>query len=389
MILFTQNQRVKLLLAVLFTLHFSVINAQSKAPNGTNYVQTAVPFLTIAPDSRAGGMGDTGAATSPDANSMHWNPSKFCFIKSESGISVSYVPWLKNLVNDISLTYLSGFHKLDDKQAIAGSLKYFSLGSINFFDENSDYVASSTPNEFAIDAAYSRKLSDNLSGSIAFRYIRSDIVKAYNNDESTKVGQAFATDISLFYKNYTRIEQRKLDYSIGLNISNIGSKISYTEGNENFLPMNLKLGTAFTYEIDEYNKFTASIDFNKLLVTYDYYEKKTVDDLYKNGNDYGVIEGIFKSFSDSEDGFIGELREINISGGLEYIYQNQFAIRAGYFHEHEVNGNRKFFTAGVGIKFNVFNLDMSYLVATENNNPLQNTLRFSLAFDLKNISKIL
>jgi hypothetical protein len=366
-------------------------NAQEEIEPGNisgrmNIISTAVPFLEITPESRGGGMGDTGAATSPDVNSQHWNPAKYAFIEKESGVALSYSPWLRKLVNDISLSYLAGFKRLDDMQTISASLKYFSMGEVIFRQTSDEIGTQVQPNEFAIDVAYSRILSEHFSGAVAFRYIRSDLQlgsAAFSGSESYQAGNSFAADLAFYFQNDIELGGRDSKVSAGLNISNIGSKISYDDYNEQFIPTNLKLGAALSSQLDDYNKLTFTLDLNKLLVpTPDTTE--TTQNLFLS-NDESVISGIFKSFTDAPGGLEEELQEITISVGAEYLYANQFAIRAGYFHEHENKGNRKYFTAGVGIKFSMLNIDASYIIPVVQNNPLADTIRFTLGVDLDQI----
>jgi len=376
-----------------FALLYQVMatNAQEEIEPGNisgrmNIISTAVPFLEITPESRGGGMGDTGAATSPDVNSQHWNPAKYAFIEKESGVAISYSPWLRKLVNDISLSYLAGFKRLDDMQTISASLKYFSMGEVIFRQTSDEIGTQVQPNEFAIDVAYSRILSEHFSGAVAFRYIRSDLQlgsAAFSGSESYQAGNSFAADLAFYFQNDIELGGRDSKVSAGLNISNIGSKISYDDYNEQFIPTNLKLGAALSSQLDDYNKLTFTLDLNKLLVpTPDTTE--TTQNLFLS-NDESVISGIFKSFSDAPGGLEEELQEISISVGAEYLYANQFAIRAGYFHEHENKGNRKYFTAGVGIKFSMLNIDASYIIPVVQNNPLADTIRFTLGVDLDQI----
>lgn len=366
--------------------------AQSST-SGSNVISTAVPFLTITPDSRAGAMGDAGVASSPDMNSQHWNPAKYAFIGNDMGVALSYSPWLRNLVDDINLAYLAGFKRLDDEQVLSASLRYFSLGNITFRDDFGNMQGQQNPNEFAIDFGYSRLLSENFSGSVAFRYIRSDLTGGMLvNGVESHAGNAFATDIAFYYRTEMRQNRKNSVFSAGLNLSNIGSKISYTDGEtKDFLPANMRLGVSYETELDDYNKLGFTVDFNKLMVPTSNYE--SVED--ENGvivgggsnQDKSVLGGIFSSFTDAPGGFKEELQEVNVSLGVEYWYQEQFALRAGYFYENENKGNRKFITAGAGFKLNVFTLDFSYLFTTQQNHPLENTLRFSLAFNFDELRK--
>jgi Type IX secretion system protein PorV len=353
-----------------------------------NTLEYSVSFLTIAPDSRAGAMGDVGAATSPDYNSMRWNPAKYAFIDSDMGFSVSYTPWLRNLVNDINLGYLSGYKRIDNKQTVAMTLLYFDLGDIQFTDEFGEYNGQHTPYEMSIDIAYARSFSERISGGIAFRYIRSDITGgAFVGDAETKPGNAAAADISMYYVNDDiQIAEKNGTFSFGVNISNLGNKISYTEVEKDFLPANLKLGVAYKYEADDYNSLTLAFDINKFLVPT---PPATNGDTIIAGYDpdVSVAEGMIQSFYDAPGGFEEELHEYKYSIGAEYWYANQFAVRAGYFHEHATKGNRKYFTLGAGLKLNVFTIDFSYLLPVKQNNPLANTVRFTIGLDFQAFKK--
>ena len=355
-----------------------------------NTITTAVPFLLISPDSRAGAMGDVGVATNPDANSMHWNPAKLSFVDNNIGISVSVVPWLRELVTDINLNYLSGYYKLNDNEAIGYELRYFSLGNIVFTDDNGQVLGNYEPNEVAIGSAYSRKLSENLSLSIAARYIYSNLTGGQSaGSMETVAGQSVAADISSYYEIPIRFLNKVSDLSFGMNISNIGNKMSYTETiDRDFIPVNFRLGSAWSASIDDYNKFLISFDFNKLLVPTPPIVDDNNDIIAGKDPDVSVVSGMFQSFTDAPDGFSEEIREINFSGGMEYWYADQFALRGGYFHEHNTKGGRKYLTFGSGVKYNVFALDFSYLISTNNiggTNPLANTMRFTLIFDLGSI----
>ncbi|SFW81160.1 type IX secretion system outer membrane channel protein PorV [Chitinophaga sancti] len=346
----------------------------------TNTINTAVPFLRISPDARAGAMGDVGVATSPDANSIYWNQAKLPFATTRSAISVTYTPWLKELVNDVFLANLAGYYQLDEFQTVSGSLRYFSLGTINFTDINGTPTSDFRPREYALDAGYSRKLSDNFSVAIAARYIYSNLASGDVNGQVIKPGTAFATDLSLFYtKDFEKDDGVKNTWNLGAAFTNIGTKISYTSSatNKDFIPTNMGLGTSYTFGLDQANKIMLALDVNKLLVP-------TPD---SNG-DYrnkSVIAGIFSSFGDAPGGMSEELQEFSVSAGGEYSYNDQFFVRTGYFYENKNKGNRKYVTAGIGVKYNMFGLNFSYLVPSGNGiqrNPLSNTLRFSLVFDL-------
>lgn len=350
-----------------------------------NAIEYAVPFLIIAPDSRAGAMGDAGVATSPDYNSMHWNAAKYAFIESDLGISVSYTPWLRNLIGDIDLAYVSAFKRIDQRQTVAATLLYFSLGEIQFTNDIGELLNVHKPNEFSVDVAYARSFSDNISGGIAFRYIRSDITGgAYAGSTETKAGNAVAADVSMYYVNdRIKLAQKNSTLSFGLNISNIGSKLSYTDIEKDFLPTNLKLGLAYLINIDDFNSLTLAIDLNKFLVPTppDYDSLNVIVAGYDP--DVSVPQGMIQSFYDAPGGFSEEMHEIKYSIGAEYWYAKQFAVRGGYFTENENKGNRKYFTAGVGLKFNVFTFDFSYLISTQQNHPLDKTMRFTLGLDFQ------
>ncbi|OQB60920.1 MAG: Outer membrane protein transport protein (OMPP1/FadL/TodX) [Bacteroidetes bacterium ADurb.Bin145] len=351
-----------------------------------NAIQTVVPFLTIAPDSRAGAMGDAGVATSPDIYSMHWNPAKFAFIDGKAGAGISYSPWLRNLVPDINIAYLSGYYRIDQKQVVSGSLIYSSLGDVDFTNDYGDLERTFKPNEWSFDAAYSRMFTDNLSGGVAFRFIYSNLTGGfYSGGEATKAGTSFAADISAYYHKDITLFSKDALMAFGVNFSNIGSKMNYSDSKtSDFIPMNMKLGTAFTVDLDQYNKICVTLDFNKLLVPTPPYYSSTKPDSIIAGKDPNVAVpvAIFQSFIDAPDGIMEELREITYSAGAEYWYNNQFALRAGYFHENETKGNRKYFTAGAGFRLRGFTLDFSYLMPLVQNHPLARTLRFSLSFDI-------
>lgn len=351
-----------------------------------NTITTAVPFLLIAPDSRSGAMGDVGVATSPDANSMHWNPAKLAFTSEDIGASISYVPWLRALVPDINLSYITGYKKLDDNQAVGLEMRYFSLGDITFTDIVGTTIGQYKPHEFALGGSYARKLSDQFSLAISARYIYSNLTGGQSaGGIETVAGQSIASDLAGFYTKPVRMGGQDMDLAVGLNISNIGSKVSYTETSiRDFIPINMRLGTALGADIDDYNKISLAIDMNKLLVP--------TPPITDNGeivsgkdSDVGVVSGIFQSFGDAPGGYKEEFREINYSVGSEYWYNDQFAIRAGYFFEHDTKGGRKFFTFGSGVKYSAFILDFSYLVNASTDagatNPLANTMRFSMTWN--------
>ena len=355
---------------------------------GLNTITTAVPFLMITPDSRSGSMGDVGAATSPDASSISTNPAKYSFIEDDLGFSISYVPWLRALVPDINLSYISGYKKLNQNDAVAFELRYFSLGDITFTDILGNTLGQFNPNELALGGSYSRKLSDLFSLSLATRYIYSNLTGGQMaGDIQTNAGKSFAADVAGYYTNKIRFLKKDSDLSFGFNISNIGNKISYTNvGERDFIPINLKLGSSININFDDYNSMSYSFDINKLLVpTPPLYNSENEIIAGKDPN-VSVVSGIFQSFSDAPDGFSEELREINLSFGTEYWYAKQFALRGGYFYEHDTKGGRKFFTFGAGVKYNVFALDFSYLInasrTINGTNPLANTMRFTMIFDI-------
>jgi len=377
-----------LLLATVVVFIAENVHGQSTT-SGANTITTAVPFLTITPDSRAGGMGDAGVGLTPDVSSQHWNPAKYVFMESDMGVGLSYSPWLRNLVDDINLAYLSGYKKLDDVSAVAASLRYFSLGDIVFTSDYGEFQGQQSPNEFAIDLGYSRKLSDIFSGAVALRYIRSDLTGGQMvNGVETHAGNSFAADVAFYWFSEFRSNRKDNIFSAGINIQNIGSKMSYTDGEvKDFIPTNLMLGTSYTTNLDEYNSFNFSFEANKLLVPTPPADSTIYGDddvIFPGGinSDIGPIEGMIVSFYDAPGGFKEEMQEISLAFGVEYWYNKQFAIRGGYFYEHENKGNRKYFTAGAGLKMNVFALDFSYLLPTQRNHPLENTLRFTLSFDV-------
>lgn len=361
-----------------------------------NTITTAVPFLMIAPDSKQGGMGEVGAATPADGNSIHWNVAKMAFAEKKGGAAISVTPWLKQLVPDIYLYYVAGYGKISKTQTIGASLRYFSLGNITFTDIVGNTTGQFRPNEFALDLAYSQKLSKTFSAGLASRYVRSNLTGNYtlSNGQATKPGTSVAVDVGLYYQSQKlKINDKKAVASAGLVFSNIGQKVSYSV-KKDFIPMNLRLGAGLKFEVDDYNTFGIYGDINKLLVpTQPVYLKNASggDSINFSTNEKIIIagknpevpvaKGIFQSFNDAPGGGKEELNEINYSVGFEYWYAKTFAVRAGYFNEAKTKGNRKFFTAGIGLRYNVFGLDMAYLIPITQRNPLQNTLRFTLTFD--------
>jgi len=392
----SRNYRMKktlvaLLLGSLLILTVKKLDAQSSSDE-LNAIQTVVPFLTIAPDSRAGAIGDAGVATSPDIYSMHWNPSKFAFIDGKGGFGISYSPWLRTLVPDINLAYLSGYKRIDSRQVVASSLFYSSLGDIPFTDDFGNLQRVFIPTEFAIDAAYARLFGENFSGGIAFRFIYSNLTGGFaSGGTETHPGVSFAADVSGLYRKETEILNKNALLSIGFNFSNIGSKMSYSKSKEpDFIPMNMRVGVGCTFKFDNFNELTLTTDFNKLLVpTPPKYDPDRNIIAGKDPN-VSVPVAIIQSFFDAPGGLKEELREITVSMGAEYWYNQQFAIRGGYFYENETKGNRKYFTAGAGFRMNILEIDFSYLMPVVQNHPLARTLRFSLSFEfssLRNASK--
>lgn len=355
-----------------------------------NPVNTSVTSQTIAPDARSAGMGDVGAATDPDVVSQYWNPAKYPFNISRAGVALNYTPWLRQLVSDMNLAYLSGYYRIGDYSAISGSLRYFSLGEVYTSDTNDMTIK---PYEMSLDVAYSLMLSEKFSLGAAVRWIYSDLT--YDYTEDTSPGSAFAADLSMYFQDYINIGDRECQLGLGMNISNIGSKITFGgDDNSEFIPTNLRLGASLMVPVNEYNRFTIAADANKLLVptypkqkegesTEDYMER-----VQKDYYDVSSISGIFKSFGDAPNGFKEELQEIQWSIGAEYVYHDQFSIRAGYHHESENKGNRKYFTVGAGFRMSVFSLDAGYVIATTKSNPLDQTLRFTLAFDMDGIKDL-
>lgn len=355
-----------------------------------NTITTAVPFLRINPDARAGGMGDAGVAASPDVNSLYNNPSKLAFLGMDNlegdgpdyGVSISYTPWLRALVKDIYLASLSGYYRFDDKQTLGASLRYFSLGNIQFTDANGSELGEGRPHELAFDVHYARALSPYFGVGVSLRLIYSNLAAGFSTPgQDIRPGVAGAADISMFFTRPIELKGRHTDLNFGLAITNIGSKIAYTDGNrKDFIPTNLAIGGAWEIDIDQNNEFNIYADINKLLVP--------TPDSAGTYKDKSPIAGMFTSFADAPGGFQEEMREFYYSVGVEYWYAKQFAVRFGYHHEHATKGNRKFLTAGLGVRYSVFGLDFSYLIPTQTQrNPLDNTLRFTLKFDFSKPSK--
>lgn len=379
-------------------LLFATLQASAQDKNEMfNPVNTSVTSQSIAPDARAAGMGDVGAATDPDVTAQYWNPAKYPFCISRSAVSLNYTPWLRQLVSDMDLAYLVGYYRIGDYSAVSASLRYFSLGEVQLSSNmagDDDYANTINPYEMSFDVAYSLMLSEKFSIAAAVRWIYSDIT--YNYTDETAPASAFGADLALYYQNYLNLGQRECQLGLGMNISNIGSKITFGGSDDGlFIPTNLRLGASLMIPIDEYNRITFAADANKLLVptfpqqrdgesTEDYEQR-----IQKEYYDVSSISGIFKSFGDAPGGFREELQEIQWSLGAEYIYNDKFALRAGYHHESENKGNRKYFTVGAGFKMSAFQLDAGYVIATAKTNPLDQTLRLSLTFDMDGIKDLI
>lgn len=392
---------------LVIALSIPAMSAQETGKNEFNPVQTGTNSLSIAPDARAAAMGDLGVATDADANSQYWNPSKYAFAYSKAAVALSYTPWLRKLVNDIFLANVAGYWKLgsNDNQAISASLRYFSLGEVNTTDQSGAALQSLNPYEMAVDLGYSRKLSEKFSMGVVFRYIYSDLgfSDSYAGEQSSGAS-AFSADISGYYTTYPIIGRNECQWSWGWNISNVGTKISYNNGEDPaFLPTNLRIGTAFTFPLADYHNLTLSLDLNKLLVPtrprqidydinadneYQIEEQEAYLNAVEDWENMSSISGIFKSFSDAPGGFKEELREITYSFGAEYSYNQQFFLRAGYFYENEFKGNRQYFGLGAGFSLNVLRLDASYMLATAQTSPLDQTLRFTLTFDMDGLKEL-
>ena len=384
------NSLLRLYLAAFLAIVALTAAAQDDKTTMFNPVEHAVISQTIAPDARSAGMGDVGAATDPDVNSQYWNLAKYPFCISRAGIALNYTPWLRQLVNDIDMAYVAGYYRIGDYSALSGSLRYFSLGEV-FTSETSDITVK--PYEMSLDVAYSRMLSETFSLGVGLRWIYSDL--RYDYSEDSKPASAFAADVALYYNNYIMLGQRECQLGFGLVASNIGSKISYYGDEESqFIPANLRLGASLMVPVDEWNRFSFSADANKLMVPtvprqeVDESNSDYQDRVRREYSDVGSISGMFKSFSDAPGGFKEELEEVQWSVGGEYTYHDQFSIRAGYHHESESKGNRKYFTVGGGFRMNVFSLDVGYVIATGQSNPLDKTLRFTLAFDMDGIKDL-
>ncbi|MEQ8927009.1 MAG: type IX secretion system outer membrane channel protein PorV [Fulvivirga sp.] len=379
-------------IVVLMLFSITIMVAQGTTPqdpigqsDDRRVITTAVPFLTITPDARAGAMGDAGVATSPDANAVYWNPAKLAFINNDVGFSLSYTPWLGKIINDMSITYLSGYYKFTKEQAVAVSMKYFDLGEIFFRDGEGNSTGDFNPREVAFDATYSRMLSQKLGVGITARYIHSNLTGNFSSPNPTtgadaKPGNSVAADIAVYYNKDLLLSGTNSNLALGAVISNIGSKLTYSdENNRDFIPTNLRLGSAFTTNLDPYNKITFALDFNKLLVPSPQNDGSEKDE--------SLLNGIFGSFGDAEGGGSEELKEVTISGGAEYWYNDTFAARVGYFLESEEKGNRKYLTMGLGFRYQVFGVDFAYLIPKEQEHPLAETLRFTLLFNFEKKSQ--
>lgn len=393
------NKTMKILMAGCLSLLSWQASAQDSQGDSKeslfNPVNYAVISQTIAPDARGGGLGDVGAATDPDVNSQYWNPAKYPFNISRAGVALNFTPWLRSLVNDMNLAYLAGYYRIGDYSAVSASLRYFNMGEVFTSDPDVNSNAMTiNPYEMSVDVAYSLMLSEKFSLAAAIRWIYSDMRFNYTEDNSP--ASAFAADIAAYYQNYINIGQRECQLGVGLNISNIGSKITFS-GKEygEFLPANMRLGASLMIPIDEYNRITLAADANKYLVPTVPKQMEGEDNseyedrVHREYDDVSAISGIFKSFSDAPGGFKEELEEINYGLGAEYVYNDKFSLRAGYHHESQSKGNRKYFTVGAGFKMNVFSLDAAYVVATAKSNPLDQTLRFTLSFDMDGIKDLL
>lgn len=366
----------------LITVLLLAVLCKGYAQEETNPITTAAPFLLIAPDARGGGMGDIGVATSPDANSQHYNPAKYAFLESQYAVGVNYTPWLRNLTNDVFVSSLTFANRINEASAFGVNLKYFSLGTIDLTNFDGQGIGTENPNELSLDLSYSLRLSEKYAMAVAVRYLRSDYALKVENSQINTVN-TYAVDVAGFYQsdeiNFGSFNGK---WRGGFNISNIGPKVTLSDGinNENFIPTNLKLGGGFDFILDDFNKITANVEFNKLLVPTPSVKREGSDGYRQK--DVGFIAGMFQSFGDAPGGFSEELKEVKWALGGEYMYDDTFAFRLGYFNESKIKGDRRFFTLGAGFKFNAINLDLSYLLnSTQVDNPLENTLRFSLSFN--------
>ncbi len=365
-------------------------NAQKKEIGGQNYISTAMPIIMVSPDATSSGMGDVGVASKPDANSMHWNNAKLAFVEDKGGFAMTYTPWLRKLgVGDMNLLYLGGYYAVNNRSTIGASVTYYSVGDVNFTSEEGQDLGTYNPNEFSIDVAYAMRLTDEISLGASGRYLRSDLTQGQDvGTTSTRAGNAIAADIGVYYQNKLSVSPSMPgELALGLFISNLGSKISYSDDDneKDFLPANLRLGGRYTLNVDEYNQFSFLMDLNKLLVpTPPVYDEEGNIIAGKNdrAEDISVMQGVFQSFYDAPNGMKEELQEIQLSVGAEYWYNQLFAVRAGYFFEHKNKGGRQYITFGGGIRYNMFTFDLSYLLAlSRTQNPLANTVRISLGMN--------
>ena len=391
------NMKISIRTIAAALLAMIAINAKAQDKRAMfNPIHTALVSQTIAPDARAAGMGDVGAATDPDVNSQYWNPAKYPFCISRAGLALNYTPWLRSLVSDMDIAYLAGYYRIGDYSAVSASLRYFSLGEVFVGTDGTGDISNAqtiNPYEMSFDVAYSLMLSEKFSIAAGVRYLMSDMT--YKSDEEKSASSAFAADISCYYNNYINIGSRECQLGLGLSISNIGSKIKFNgDENSDFIPTNMRLGAALMVPIDEFNRFTIAADANKLLVpTYPQqnegeeendYKKRVEDEYYSLSS----ISGMFKSFGDAPGGFKEEMQEVNWSIGAEYVYNDKFSLRAGYHNEAENKGNRKYFTVGAGFRMSAFTLDCGYVIATAKSNPLDQTLRFTLGFDMDGLKDL-
>lgn len=391
------NMKINIRTIAAALLAMIAINAKAQDKRAMfNPIHTALVSQTIAPDARAAGMGDVGAATDPDVNSQYWNPAKYPFCISRAGLALNYTPWLRSLVSDMDIAYLAGYYRIGDYSAVSASLRYFSLGEVFVGTDGTGDISNAqtiNPYEMSFDVAYSLMLSEKFSIAAGVRYLMSDMT--YKSDEEKSASSAFAADISCYYNNYINIGSRECQLGLGLSISNIGSKIKFNgDENSDFIPTNMRLGAALMVPIDEFNRFTIAADANKLLVpTYPQqnegeeendYKKRVEDEYYSLSS----ISGMFKSFGDAPGGFKEEMQEVNWSIGAEYVYNDKFSLRAGYHNEAENKGNRKYFTVGAGFRMSAFTLDCGYVIATAKSNPLDQTLRFTLGFDMDGLKDL-
>lgn len=391
------NMKINIRTIAAALLAMIAINAKAQDKRAMfNPIHTALVSQTIAPDARSAGMGDVGAATDPDVNSQYWNPAKYPFCISRAGLALNYTPWLRSLVSDMDIAYLAGYYRIGDYSAVSASLRYFSLGEVFVGTDGTGDISNAqtiNPYEMSFDVAYSLMLSEKFSIAAGVRYLMSDMT--YKSDEEKSASSAFAADISCYYNNYINIGSRECQLGLGLSISNIGSKIKFNgDENSEFIPTNMRLGAALMVPIDEFNRFTIAADANKLLVptypqqnegeTTEDYNKRVEDEYYNLSS----ISGMFKSFGDAPGGFKEEMQEVNWSIGAEYIYNDKFSLRAGYHHESENKGNRKYFTVGAGFRMSAFTLDCGYVIATAKSNPLDQTLRFTLGFDMDGLKDL-